>query len=113
MKQSEEHQPTTNKESPIKKNNENTNKEVLLISPSNSDEIDLDKENNPNENETKKTDENKEITNIKDNNSKEGKKINPTPNIFTERECTTCLITRPPTASHCSICGNCVLGFDQ
>ena len=111
IKQSEEHQPI-NKESPINKDNENNNKEVLLVSPSSSDErIALDKKNIQNKNENKKTNENNQ-TNNNDNN-KEDQKINPTPNIFTKRECKTCFIIRPPTASHCSICGNCVLGFDQ
>lgn len=33
--------------------------------------------------------------------------------IFTSRRCNTCNIIRPPKASHCSICNNCVLNFDQ
>ena len=35
------------------------------------------------------------------------------PRIFTERECTTCHIMRPPGASHCGTCDNCVLNFDH
>ena len=35
------------------------------------------------------------------------------PNIFTERICVTCNIIRPPGASHCSTCDNCVLNFDH
>lgn len=35
------------------------------------------------------------------------------PHIFTERYCDTCKITRPPGASHCRFCDNCIEGFDQ
>ena len=35
------------------------------------------------------------------------------PRIFTERKCRTCKIIRPPGASHCRICDNCVLDFDH
>ena len=58
-----------------------------------------DENMNESENEVKKdkTDEKKEIT----------------PKIFKERKCSTCDIIRPPGASHCRICDNCVLGFDH
>ena len=35
------------------------------------------------------------------------------PRIFTERKCITCGIIRPPCASHCSYCDNCVLNLDH
>ena len=52
--------------------------------------------------------------NQENNNSKPiNEKIGIKPRIFTERECTTCNIIRPPGASHCSECDNCVLDFDH
>lgn len=35
------------------------------------------------------------------------------PSIMTERFCNTCNILRPPKTSHCKICDNCILNFDQ
>ena len=35
------------------------------------------------------------------------------PKIFTERYCRTCKISRPPLASHCNHCDNCVKVFDH
>jgi hypothetical protein len=35
------------------------------------------------------------------------------PRIFTERKCETCNIFRPPKASHCKTCDNCVIDFDH
>ena len=35
------------------------------------------------------------------------------PSIYTKRKCPTCQIIRPPGASHCKLCNNCVLDFDH
>lgn len=35
------------------------------------------------------------------------------PSIYKTRDCLTCNIQRPPLSSHCKICNNCVLNFDQ
>ena len=33
--------------------------------------------------------------------------------IYQGRHCSTCKIQKPPKASHCRVCNNCVRGFDQ
>ena len=64
------------------------------------EEEDKEKENSDNK------DKDKEKT-------EEEKKVETTPRIFTLRKCPTCNILRPPGASHCRVCNNCVLGFDH
>ena len=43
----------------------------------------------------------------------EKKKEEAIPRIYIERKCSTCNIYRPPGASHCATCDNCVLEFDH
>ena len=52
----------------------------------------------------------KESVNI--DNSNQNKNIT-LPKIFTERKCSTCSIIRPPCASHCRYCDNCILNLDH
>ena len=68
----------------------------------NNEEIDGDKK------EKVKKVEKENNQNTKEENDEEN-----IPRIFTERKCTTCNIIRPPGASHCRICDNCVQDFDH
>ena len=51
-----------------------------------------------------------EINKNENENDEKNKAI---PRIYTERKCPTCNIIRPPGASHCGECNNCVLDFDH
>lgn len=51
-----------------------------------------------------------EINKNENENDEKNKAI---PRIYTERKCPTCNIIRPPGASHCGVCNNCVLDFDH
>ena len=86
-------------------NNNNGNKKIETIEINN--ELNLNEKNNANINLNNPS--SMENINIKSDNEKEVKK----PRIFTQRECTTCHIMRPPGASHCGSCDNCVLNFDH
>lgn len=44
---------------------------------------------------------------------KEEENTSTTPSIFQHKQCSTCEITRPPKASHCKICDNCIMNMDQ
>lgn len=65
----------------------------------------------PNDNKNVKSE--KENNNNNNKNKEEKNEEENIPRIFTERKCTTCNIIRPPGASHCRICDNCVQGFDH
>ena len=93
------------------KNDEDTN---LKNNNHNINEINLKQNNDANINIKNDELSNKISTfpqNISANGSNDTKEIKP--RIFTERECTTCNIIRPPGASHCGTCNNCVLHFDH
>ena len=48
---------------------------------------------------------------VKQQTTNDGKNI--IPKIFTQRFCKTCKILRPPSASHCRYCDNCIKVFDH
>ena len=45
--------------------------------------------------------------------NEEEKKNQELPSVLIYRKCDTCNIMRPPGASHCKMCDNCVMGFDH
>ena len=55
----------------------------------------------------------KEEISVKENNSNNNNKKISIPKIFTERKCPTCGIIRPPSASHCRYCNNCIFNLDH
>ncbi len=69
---------------------------------------------NQNDNENENNNNNNENNeNNNSNNNSNSQKNTGIPSIFTERECKTCKIVRPPGTSHCASCDNCVMNFDQ
>ena len=93
------------KKKPEEENNIKNNPENLV---QNKNEIYISKSNNMKLNHN--------VGDINNNNNNQNIANNETkvePNIFTERICVTCNIIRPPGASHCSTCDNCVLNFDH
>ena len=109
----------------IKKENNNKEEMKIQIDVNKNDNIDILSQNSNNninrkisENISKNNlnDQNLNINELNKNNFISNSNDNNTeikPNIFTKRECSTCHIIRPPGASHCSTCDNCVLNFDN
>ena len=54
-----------------------------------------------------------ELSEKNEEENKKEEKNQVLPSVLLERKCDTCNIMRPPGASHCSMCDNCVIGFDH
>ena len=93
--------------------NNNLNQEeknnILIDSIETSNKIQV---NNNNINNFEKKDIKIKKQNINVDNGNEKNQIS-VPKIFTERKCSTCGIIRPPCASHCRYCDNCILNLDH
>ena len=115
------------------KEEENITYKIKEKNDNNHENKENDKDDNKNNDNSTENDNNKEIVKDKDNNNIENNEENQNneskgsndsnennetneeivPRIFRQRKCTTCHIFRPPGASHCRICDNCVKGFDH
>ena len=88
------------------------------VNNKNNDKLKKNDENDNNSNDNiikKKENEDIQIQIKEEKKNEEDNESHKTtiPNIFTERMCSTCGIIRPPRASHCRHCDNCILNLDH